>query len=78
MAIIKREISGEKAYRDVYEVVKEIKRVVEIPDKEVIDIEDFAPNWLKKGAKIVDPITKLRGEVIGYEERSILIPISRE
>lgn len=78
MAIIKREISGEKAYRDVYEVVREIKRVIEIPDKEVIDIEDFAPNWLKKGAKIVDPITGFKGEVIGYEERSILIPISRE
>jgi len=78
MAIIRREISGDKAYRDVYEEVKEMKRVIEIPEKEVIDVEDFAPNWLRKGAKIVDPITGLKGEVIGYEERSILIPISRE
>lgn len=78
MPIVKREISGEKAFREVFEITRAVKQRIPERIKDYVDVEDFAPDWLQIGKEVVDPITGLRGEVIGYDERSILIPISEQ
>jgi len=51
--------------------------VGELP-RDHVEVADFAPPHLKVGARVFDKITNQYGEVIGYEERLLILPESEE
>ncbi len=77
MAMIRRELNTQELVRGIYEVMQRVKTSFPSEIREYVDVADFAPEWLKPGSKVIDPITGLRGEVIGYDERLILVQSTR-
>ena len=51
--------------------------VGELP-KDHVEVADFAPEHLRPGAKVFDKITNQYGEVIGYDERLLILREGKE
>lgn len=73
----RREIRSTELRNIIFRTMTSLREGIEKGVREYITVEDFAPEEYKVGSTVVDPITGLRGEVIGYHEESILIPVSR-
>jgi galactose-1-phosphate uridylyltransferase len=71
--IVKRRIDELELYAVFAGIAHRIRSAVGELPKDHVEVSDFAPERLKPGAKVFDKVTNQYGEVIGYDERLLIL-----
>ena len=78
MAIVRREIKQDELFKVFAGISYRLKMELGESPNLVTRVSDFAREDLKLGSRIRDKVTNLEGEVIGYDERLLILPEGEE
>jgi galactose-1-phosphate uridylyltransferase len=76
--IVRRRIDELELYTVFAGIAQKLRSEVGELPKDHVEVVDFAPEHLKPGTKVFDKVTNQYGEVIGYDERLLILRESEE
>jgi hypothetical protein len=70
---VKRRIDELELWRMFSGISQRLKADLGELPRDHVEVADFAPSHLKPGARVFDKVTNQYGEVIGYDERLLIL-----
>jgi len=78
MALLRREVKQDELFKVFAGISYKLKMEYGSSPDIVTRVSDFAREDFKVGSKVRDRVTNLTGEVIGYDERLLILPEGEE